>query len=88
VEKLTNPVYLACQELQLHIPQDVKVLSFSNLQTAPLLNPALTTVTQPAFDMGKAAANLLLKCLQKKNSRLGIDTQVIPSTLIVRQSTL
>lgn len=88
VEKLTTPVYLACQELQLRIPQEVKVLSFSNLQTAPLLNPALTTVTQPAFDMGKAAANLLLKCLQKKNSRLGAETQVIPSTLIVRQSTL
>lgn len=88
VEKLTNPVYLACHELQLRIPQDVKILSFSNLQTAPLLNPALTTVTQPAFEMGKAAANLLLKCLLKKNAILGTETEVLPSSLTIRQSTL
>lgn len=88
VEKLTTPVYLACRELQLHIPHDVKILSFSNLQTAPLLNPALTTVTQPAFEMGKAAANLLLKCLLKKNSLVGTDTQVLPSSLTIRESTL
>src|SRR6478735_1962418 len=56
VEKLTTDIYLACKELKLSIPQDVKVVSFSNLSSASILNPSLTTVPQPAFDMGRTAA--------------------------------
>src|SRR5689334_8611982 len=48
VEKLTTPVYSTCHELQLRIPKDVKVVCFSNLETATILNPSLTTITQPA----------------------------------------
>ncbi len=33
----------------LNIPKDVKIISFSNLQTASLLNPSLSTITQPAI---------------------------------------
>ncbi|BAV08954.1 transcriptional regulator, LacI family [Filimonas lacunae] len=88
VEKLTTPVYVACEELGLSIPDDVKVLSFSNLYTAPILNPALTTVTQPAFEMGQKAAEILLKCLGKKNSKLDNESIVIPSSLTIRASTL
>src|SRR5687768_16174121 len=47
VEKLTIPVYLACKELQINIPRDLKIISFSNSETAPVMNPSLTTVTQP-----------------------------------------
>ncbi|TDH21678.1 LacI family transcriptional regulator [Segetibacter sp. 3557_3] len=87
VEKLTSPVYLACRELGLEIPTDVKVLSFSNLPTAAILNPSLTTITQPAFEMGKVASTILLKALSKPGYVLKRESVVIPSTLIVRDST-
>jgi len=63
VEKLAVQVYQACRELNLNIPGDIKVVGFSNLVTASLLNPSLTTITQPAFEMGRAAATLLFKAL-------------------------
>jgi LacI family transcriptional regulator len=88
VEKLTTNVYLTCKELQLSIPEDVKVISFSNLSAAPILNPSLTTITQPAFEMGKAAANTLFKALEKKNGILYDENRVIPSELIIRGSTV
>ena len=88
VEKLATNLYVACQQLQLKIPDDVAVISFSNLKTASILNPSLTTITQPAFDMGKAAASVLFKSLEKKNFRLDMENQVFPSVLNVRNSTV
>jgi LacI family transcriptional regulator len=88
VEKLTTPVYLACNDLNLRIPEDVKVVSFSNLETAAILNPSLSTVTQPAYDMGKAAATVLFKAMEKKGFQLRNEEIVIPSQLLQRASTM
>lgn len=87
VEKLTTPVYLTCKELKINIPKELKIISFSNSEAAPILNPSLTTVTQPAFEMGKRAAVVLFKAIEKKNSRLANENIVIESSLIVREST-
>jgi LacI family transcriptional regulator len=86
VEKLTTPVYMACEKLKLNIPTDVKVVCFSNLETAAILNPSLTTITQPAFEMGKTAATLLFKTLENRNYSLVKEDLMIPSALVVRGS--
>jgi len=88
VEKFTTPIYLACRDLNLSIPRDVKVISFSNLEPATILNPSLTTITQPAFEIGKAAATILFKSFEKKSFKLELESIVLPSTLVVRDSTL
>lgn len=87
VEKLTTPVYKACVSLKLEIPKDVKVVCFSNLETASILNPPLTTITQPAFEIGKRAATVLFKALEKANFNLIRESLVIPSALVIRSST-
>lgn len=87
VEKLTTPVYQSCEELKLKIPKDVKVICFSNLDTASILSPSLSTITQPAYEMGKVAALILFKALQKQNLNLNRESLVIPSSLVVRKST-
>jgi Transcriptional regulators len=87
VEKIVTPVYLACYELQIRIPHDVKVIAFATLDTAPILDPALTTITQPAFEIGKAAASLLFKGIEKQHFDLQNEKLVIPSVLIERAST-
>jgi len=86
VEKLTIPVYLACRELQLNIPRDLKIISFSNSEAAPVMNPSLTTVTQPAYEMGKRAAIILFKAVEKKNFKMPNENIVIPSSLFIRSS--
>ena len=87
VEKLTATVYMLCQELKLSIPTSIRVVSFTNLQTAAILNPALTTVTQPAFEMGKTAATVLFKALGKNTTILKKENVIIPSLLVKRDST-
>ena len=87
VEKLTTPVYQSCATLNLKIPQDVKFVCFSNLETASILNPSLTTITQPAFEMGKTAATFLFNTLEKTRTAATKECLVIPSLLMIRGST-
>jgi LacI family transcriptional regulator len=87
VEKLATAVYTICNEMNLRIPADIKVMAFSNLPIAAILNPPLTTITQPAFEMGKAAAILLFKALEKSKFNLKEEKIVLPSVLIQRGST-
>jgi LacI family transcriptional regulator len=86
IENLALPCYYACKDLNLNIPRDIKIISFSNLKTAPLLNPSLSTITQPAFEMGKEAAGILFKILNKKHFEPN-GTLVLKSTIIKREST-
>ncbi|SKA09574.1 transcriptional regulator, LacI family [Chitinophaga eiseniae] len=86
VEKLTTTVYQACRQLQLRMPAEVKLVCFSNLEIATILQPSLTTVTQPAFEMGKTAADVLVKMLEKKPLSTKDIRMVLPSELVVRES--
>lgn len=86
VEHLATSTYLACNELKLQIPHDVKVVCFTNQITAAILNPPLTTILQPAYDMGKQAAEILFGRL---SGRLVEAEQelIMPSQLVARAST-
>jgi LacI family transcriptional regulator len=86
IEDLALPCYYVCKELGINIPGDLKIISFSNLNTAALLNPSLTTITQPAFEMGKEAAGILFRILDKKYFEPN-EWLVLKSMLIKREST-
>jgi LacI family transcriptional regulator len=87
VERYAILAYELCETMHLHIPQDIKIISFSNLQTASLLNPPMSTITQPAFAIGREAASMLLKALEKKSFTLKNENIVLQSVLTERAST-
>ena len=86
VEKLAISTYYVCNEIGVKMPQQLKVISFSNLRTASLLNPSLSTITQPAFEIGKESASLLFRMIEKKTFGNRIDKIVLKSSLIERDS--
>ncbi len=87
VEKLAISTYEICEELKLKIPRDIKVICFSNSQTVAFLNPSLTTITQPAYEMGREAATILFKLVEKKRHHFLRENTMLNSKLIVRNST-
>lgn len=87
VEKLVPPVYFACKELGIRIPEDIRLIGFTNLTASPILNPSLTTITQPAFEIGNMAAALLFKGIEKSSFELSREKLIIPSQLQIRDST-
>lgn len=88
VESLALTTYNVCHDFKVKIPDEVRVICFSNLRTAPLLNPSLSTVVQPAFEMGKQAAMILFRYLDKKKASIPNENITIKSELIGRASTL
>jgi len=86
IEEMALPCYSACKQLNINIPGDIKIISFSNLKTAQLLDPPLSTVTQPAAEIGQKAAEILFKMLDKKHFEPK-ETIVLRSTIIPREST-
>ncbi|WP_346317707.1 LacI family DNA-binding transcriptional regulator [Chitinophaga sp. YIM B06452] len=84
IEKLAVICYRVCEKIRLRIPEDIKVISFSNLQTASLLNPSLTTITQPAFDIGETAANELFKLINRKDKLVAAERDVVLKSRLIK----
>ena len=87
VERLAITTYYVCHDLQLAIPEQVKIICFSSLEIASLLNPPLTTVTQPAFEMGTRAAQLLFDALENNTGSHENQHITLVSELVPRKST-
>lgn len=87
VERLAISSYYVCQDLGINIPTDIKIIGFSSLEIAPLLNPSLSTITQPAYEMGAKAALLLFDSLHSEKGNIENEIIVLESALIQRKST-
>ncbi|UOQ54872.1 LacI family DNA-binding transcriptional regulator [Hymenobacter cellulosivorans] len=88
VESQATNSYEACRNLGRTIPGDIKIIGFSNLEIASLLQPALTTITQPAYSIGKEAAKILFQAISKNRVISPAQSLVLKSELVVRASTL
>jgi DNA-binding LacI/PurR family transcriptional regulator len=77
----------ALREAKLRVPDDVSVVGFDDIQSAAYQNPALTTVRQPLREMGRIAAETLLRRIRRSASDShGGETMVEPK-LIIRETT-
>ncbi len=73
-----------CRRRGLHVPRDLSIVGFDNLEVAEYLSPALTTIAIPAELMGAKAAEFLLAnpVDRQLHARVELETQ-----LIVRETT-
>jgi DNA-binding LacI/PurR family transcriptional regulator len=73
----------ALNEQGFRVPEDISIVSYSDHYIASLMNPNLTTIRVPIFDLGYTAANSLLKMLneQEVEKKIILDTK-----LIIRES--
>ena len=81
--------YDEIKKRKLRIPQDIALVGFSNNLIAALVDPPLTTIDQSAFELGKAAANILLEHIKAKNEKKSFKSirKVLETKLIIREST-
>jgi DNA-binding LacI/PurR family transcriptional regulator len=76
----------ALHEAGLRVPDDVSVIGFDDVLSAPFSIPSLTTIRQPLRDMGKMGAEYLLSRI---NQPMGPYAQqvVVQPELVIREST-
>lgn len=72
------------RDLGLAVPGDVAVVGFDDIPEAALFDPALTTVRQPALQMGATATRLLLGLIEDGAQQR--SEVVLPAELVVRAS--
>lgn len=70
--------------MSLRIPKDVAVVGFDDLPLASVFTPPLTIVRQPAYEVGRSAAELLLKRIEEPR-RDTVSIQLLPE-LVIRKS--
>ena len=77
--------YDALRAAGLDCPGDVSVTGFNDMPLVDMMDPPLTTVRIPQYDMGEAAGRAVLERL---DGAAGIArTIVLPSVLVIREST-
>lgn len=73
--------------LGLETPRDVAVVCFDELSSEDFFRPGITTVVQPAADIGARAVHVLLRRIRGKGEPAGpLETVRLPATLVVRES--
>lgn len=72
----------------LRIPNDIALAGFSNNPITTLVDPPLTSVFQPAHELGQVAARLLIAQIESKEEPFEPERIVLKTKLIVRESTV
>ena len=86
-DKLTTNCLRILKAKKLNVPDDIGLVGFSNTDLTELLDPPLTIIRQPAFEMGEVATTLLLQLIESKHPVKNFETKVLPAELIIRGST-
>ncbi|MEX0927819.1 MAG: LacI family DNA-binding transcriptional regulator [Balneolales bacterium] len=74
----------AIYESGLRIPEDMAIVGFSDDIRAKLMACPLTTVRQPAYSLGKKAAEKLFRCINETDEP--VENIELVSELVIRQS--
>jgi DNA-binding LacI/PurR family transcriptional regulator len=86
-DKLTTGCLRILKAKGLSVPGDIGLIGFSNIDLAELLDPPLSVIRQPAFEMGEAATNMLLQLIESKRQVTDFETKVFTTELLIREST-
>lgn len=77
---------IALKALGIRIPEDIAVVGFNNDPVSTVVEPNLTTINNPGYEMGQVAARNLIDHLNGAASIQATNTIILRSELIVRES--
>ncbi len=86
-DKLTTGCLRILKSKKIDVPGEIALTGFSNTDLTELLNPPLTVIKQPAFEMGEVAAKFLLQLIESKRPVTDFETKVLATELQIRDST-
>lgn len=79
-------VLRAFRDRRLKTPEDIGFATFDELTVDDLFTPAITTIVQPAFEIGFRAAEILLQRLEESQDQAAPMTVRLPARLEIRES--
>jgi len=73
------------RELGFKLPEDLSIVGFDDIQIATFVTPTLTTISQPAYNMGSLGTKILLDHISKRPYKP--VHKILETRLVVREST-
>jgi DNA-binding LacI/PurR family transcriptional regulator len=86
-DRLALGAIVALRERGLRIPEDVAIVGFNDEPIMSLMTPSLSSVFQPAFEMGRRAARLFIEHIHAEE-KPNAETIVLRPQLMIRESSL
>ncbi|HET7118575.1 MAG TPA: LacI family DNA-binding transcriptional regulator [Hanamia sp.] len=77
---------LALKHAGIQIPEDIAFVGFNNDAVAKVIEPNLTTINYPGYEMGEVAANNLINHLIGNSTIQSTNTIILRSEFIIRES--
>ena len=69
----------------LAVPADISVMGFDDIRYAAVTQPPLTTIAQPARDIGEHTMNMIMRAIEGED--IGTEVDIVPHRLVIREST-
>lgn len=85
-DRITITTLAILKKRNVRIPEDIGIVGYSNFSAPEIFQPELSTIRQPAFEIGRAAAELLIKLIETKRPPAKFEKRIFPSELNVRKS--
>jgi len=85
-DKLTTGTLRILKSKNIRVPEDIGLLGFSNSALTELIEPPLSIIKQPAFEMGEIAIDLLIQLIESKRPVTEYETRKLAPQLIIRDS--
>jgi LacI family transcriptional regulator len=80
---------MALKNMGLKIPDEVGIVGYSNWQFSSMIDPPLSTVSQPGFKIGEESTKLLLEMINRKKGQPWEAKDVVLDTeLLIRKSSV
>jgi len=83
-DRLSTGCLSVFKDLNISVPGDMAIAGFSNSDVLDLFNPSLTSVRQPAFEIGKLATLMLLQLIEAKYPVEEFEKRILETDLCVR----
>jgi LacI family transcriptional regulator len=85
-DRITIGAMAILKKKNIKIPSQIAIVGYSNFSAPEVFQPELTTVKQPAFEIGRSAAELLIKLIETKRPPTKFEKRILPVELQVRES--
>lgn len=85
-DKITTGCLRVLKAKRMKVPADLGLIGFSNSDLTELIDPPLSIIKQPAFEMGEIATSLLLQLIESKRPITDFETKNLAPQLIIRES--
>ncbi len=85
-DRLTVSCIKTLKKLNIKVPDDIAIVGFSNSTMVELMSPSLTSVKQPAFEMGQTVTELLINLIESKRQVTEFQKIVLQTETQIRDS--